>query len=510
MASPHGVLLVDPNGTICFANPGLTAMLGWCGDELLGRPVEVLVPERFRQHHHQDRQSFLRNPQARQIQPGGELHARGRNDTEVPVELNLVPVATDEGTYTMATLVDLRDKREHEARATSAGHLASLGALAAGVAHEVNNPTASVTANLEALRLRLDELALRLPSADLEIDHILEEAREAIAESLASAERVTAVVSQLKVLTGARYEHDPRTLCLNELVRWTCLVVQGEILERAQLELELEDGLPMLKGDAFGLNQVVTNLLENAWQATPANATDSHSVRVRTRLKGANVLLEVEDDGVGLTWQDAEKAFERFYSTKSMAAGAGLGLPHAREVVEAQGGTITLEPRREGGARAVVTLPVPTQARFTAMSPPPSSTQRTARVLVIDDDDNVRRAYRRVLRPHEVVSADGVGAWARFERGDHDFDMVLCDVTMPVLDGTTLFARVHERWPDLAERFVFNTGGAISSQARRLLEAHRQPVLYKPVSREELLAALAKQGLMGSRGASRSRHFSRA
>lgn len=492
MASSQGVLVVDADGAIQFANAALAEMLGWSQAELLGVSIEQLVPARYQNRHRMDRRVYLQRPEAREIQRGRDLYALHRSGAEVPVELRVVPVTTEEGTFTMATLIDLRARRERTARAQAADQVSSLGALAASVAHEVNNPNATITANLEALQGQLEQLHEAL--GDAVPAKLRADAHAAIRESLAAAARVTAVVSQLNVLTGGDATSAVTDINLNDVVQWACIVHQGEILERAQLVLDLADDLPRLDGNAAGLNQVLASLLSNAREAIPAGAPDLHRITIRTRQRGRQAVVEVEDTGIGMTNVARQKAFQRFFSTKSANEGAGLGLTLALEVVQAHGGTIALERRAKRGTRAVVALPMPVPDSSVSAPPSLRPSGEPARVLIIDDDPAVRRAYRRVLRPHRVESTDGPGAWARFEDGDHDFDMVLCDVTMPVIDGTELYTRVLNRWPELADRFVFNTGGAVAPHARKQLEASCRPVLYKPVSRRALLKALA--GLM--------------
>jgi len=473
-------------------------MLGWTEDELIGQPIELLIPERSQVAHQEQRASFEREPEAREMGGGRELFARNKSGDELPVEIGLSPFVSHGRSYTLATIVDLSARREMAERMLASQRLATLGTLAASVAHEVNNPNAFITANLESLRRLLSTMASKLESHEMalaECSTDLREAQATIDDSLEGVGRVNAIVAQLGVLTRAPTSDDPRSeLRLNDIVRWACLLVQGQVLERAQLVLELGDDLPVLMGYSGPLSQVVTNLLANALQSVPPGAPEQHRIVVTTGLREGWLSLEIEDTGVGMDEETHQNAFRRFFTTKPIGEGSGLGLPISREIVEAHGGRLLLRPRPEGsGTRAVVELPVrdgSAPPRETGRTPARATDQPRARILVVDDDPAIRRAYRRVLRPHLVEQADGLGAWQRFSEGDVDFDMVLCDVTMPGLDGPSLFERVRKRWPHLASRFVFSTGGAVSPHARSLLDEVSNPVLFKPASRTALLGAL--------------------
>ncbi|BDG03788.1 hybrid sensor histidine kinase/response regulator [Anaeromyxobacter oryzae] len=375
-----------------------------------------------------------------------------------------------------------------EAALARAERLAMLGQLAAGVAHEVNNPTAVVSANLAYLGH-----ALR--------DDPRPQLHGCIEDSQAAVVRIAAIVKQLLV-AGRSVRSPDAPLSVVALARaFDAAVAAATARGAAHVDFvrELPSGLCVL-AHADPLVQVLSNLVVNAVQAIPA------ARRGRVVLRGCaerdRVRIVVEDDGDGMSPETLRRLFEPFYSTKPVGAGTGLGLAVSRALVETMQGTLRFESEPGHGTRAILELAHADVAPL--VTPPPGTipvpAPRRSTILLVDDDGQVRHSLARLLGlRYDVTVADGVGA-ALDEAFGRTFDLVLCDVVMPDGGGERFWAEVSRSAPELARRVVFMTGGAATPAARAFLAAQPQPVLEKPIDLAAVdgavtrLARLARAG----------------
>lgn len=385
--------------------------------------------------------------------------------------------------------------------------LASLGQLAASVAHEINNPLSYIAANLETLQAQVkatrtllqafeddrksDDTRRLLEENPLPLSQ--EEAEALLQESLTGCGRIVSIVKQLGAFSRKSDEDEkPRQMCLSDMVSWACMLTQRRIEERGRLVERLEDKSQFV-GRPGRLAQVATNLLMNAAQALPRDA-EGNTVWVTTHSEGGASYLIVEDTGPGFTWSVRRRALNPFFTTKPRGEGTGLGLSITNDIVQAHGGSLSLENRPSGGARVVIRIPHDTPFDERQSLPPTvvadDADDAPLRMLLIDDDRALRRAYRRWLRPHEVVAEDAADALERLlvER-DHAFDLILCDFTMPDVDGLEIHRRLSARAPELLASFRFLTGGAVTEEARDALESSGVERLTKPASKAEIIAA---------------------
>jgi CheY-like chemotaxis protein/anti-sigma regulatory factor (Ser/Thr protein kinase) len=358
--------------------------------------------------------------------------------------------------------------------------MASVGTLAAGVAHEINNPLAYVISNLE---FAVAELAGVAPHADVA------EVTEALGEAREGAHRVRQIVRDLKTFSRADAERRG-PVDVNAVLNSTVQMALNEIKHRAQLVRELSD-VPPVEADESRLAQVFLNLLVNATQALPAGQTDRHRIWLRSRREGGRVIVEVQDTGPGLPEDVIHRVFDPFFTTKPVGEGTGLGLAICHGIVSSLGGEIHVENVPEGGALFRVTLPamsaVPEAVEAPASAPLPAPPLPSARVLVVDDEPLIGRTIGRHLEGLYVVEAltSARSALARVGEGER-FDVVLCDLMMPELSGMDLHAEMVRVAPEQADRMVFMTGGAFTRGAETFLSAPGRRRLDKPFSPEAL------------------------
>jgi signal transduction histidine kinase/ActR/RegA family two-component response regulator len=390
---------------------------------------------------------------------------------------------------------DATDEREREIGRLQSEKLASIGMLAAGVAHEINNPAAFVLANIEALtgHMRLIEDKLReLPDANAAraaLSNLLFEVSAVLQESKEGMARIQRIVKDLGSFSHAD-EDVNIPMSVNTAVESALTMLRNELKYRARVESELRSKR-LVMASAPRLGQVFLNLISNAVQALEEADVKRNLVRVRTFDDGNNVIVEVSDNGPGIAPDAAPRIFESFFTTKPRGMGTGLGLPISLGIVRSLGGEIIVDSRPGEGATFRVRIPA-TEAEAPARTPipdiTPSRTFSRRRVLVVDDEALLLKAYRRMLGDaHELITALGAHEALKVLEKDARFDVVLCDLQMPEMSGMELHAIVFERYPTLAERFIFVTGGAFSGDARRFLEESVPAVIQKPFNVDDVL-----------------------
>ncbi|MCA9674369.1 MAG: response regulator [Myxococcales bacterium] len=373
---------------------------------------------------------------------------------------------------------DITARKAHEAQLMVTDRMASLGSLAGGVAHEINNPLAVVMSNL-------DLIGRAGGITDPELQDAIHDATDA-------ATRVRQIIRDLMIFSGAGA---PRhgAVDVRAVVDATIRLAWNEIRHRARLIRHLDE-VPRVDGDEAQLGQVFLNLLVNAAHAIPeGHAADNH-ITVVTRRDGPLVAIDVIDSGVGMSDDVARRVFTPFFSTKQVGVGTGLGLAICHGIITALGGEIHMTTAPGRGSTFTVLLPPVATVPAPEVAPAPATPPRRARVLVVDDEPLIGKSIRRMLSAeHDVTVVDRAAeALARFDRGDR-WDVILCDLMMPHMTGMDLHAEVARRSTPDAERMVFLTGGAFTPRAREFLDTVSNARLDKPFDADALKALIASR-----------------
>lgn len=375
--------------------------------------------------------------------------------------------------------------------------LASLGTLAAGVAHEINNPLAYVVSNLgysieQIIRMRSQLVEAPLPD-DVREEFAENLARicEALEEAGEGTDRVARIVQGLK--SFSRSEGESRgPVNLEEVLNSAVNMAENEIRYRAQLERAFGE-TPLVFGNEARLVQVFVNLLVNAAQAIPEGSPHSHRIRVSTHVAdNGKVVAEVSDTGVGIPSEMVDRIFDPFFTTKPIGVGTGLGLSICHGLIHGLGGNISVvSEERRGTTFRVELLPAEPEVRRATVSDRPSASRGD--LLIIDDEPLVLRAFRRTLASqHNILTVnDAAKALHMIEQGQA-FDLIFCDLMMPGMTGMDFHALLRQADPELAERVVFLTGGAFTSSAREYLKSVPNRALEKPLHPRALRSFVSK------------------
>jgi PAS domain S-box-containing protein len=474
--SPNGVALAATDTTILKANRQLTALLGFDdAAELEGRKLFDFVVERDRERAEVERARLVKGGALPEV-PLRFCHGDAAFDGEVSGTMTR---GEGQGTSMVLVVRDVTERQKLQARLAQSDRMASVGMLAAGVAHEINNPLAYVLANLEGLAADLPVVEGRLPPGEVPAELAIR-AREA----LDGARRIREIVRDLKVFSRIG---DDRLgpVSLNEVIEGVLHMTHNEIKYRAALVTDF-GRLPPVRANEGRLAQVFLNLVLNAAQAIREGDVERNSIRVRTWAEPGFVFAEVSDTGSGISEAVRGRIFEPFFTTKPAGVGSGLGLAISRGIVEEAGGRISLESRPDEGARFVVRLPAAGDEPSAKPPAPGPSAQpapkgRRGRVLVVDDEAMIRSTLTRLLKlEHEVVAVASGHAAESLLAVDDGFDVVLCDLIMPEVSGMDLHDSLAVTHPELAARMVFMSGGAFTERARAFFESVPNMRLEKP------------------------------
>jgi signal transduction histidine kinase len=390
---------------------------------------------------------------------------------------------------------EIAERRQMAAQLMQADRLVSMGTLAAGVGHEINNPLSYVLTGVEALSELVARGAVE-PARASEARALLREVRQGL-------DRIRQAVRDLKLFSRGG-DDALHPLEVAGVLEATLHMAFNDIRHRAQLVRSYQPA-PLVLASEARLGQIFLNLVVNASQAIPDGAAEENQIQVSTRTDARGwAVVEIHDTGAGIAPEDLARIFDPFFTTKPLGEGTGLGLAICKNLVEAMGGEIAVESERGKGSAFRVSLPpAPAQA---AAAPPPatapaastaapaaSAAARRGRVLVVDDDPLVARSIRRVLeRDHDVVmetsSRDALG---RLQAGER-FELLLCDVMMPQLSGPEFHAALVRLAPEQARRVVFVTGGAFTSGSASYLEEVGARTVEKPFE-ADTLRALARE-----------------
>jgi signal transduction histidine kinase len=380
--------------------------------------------------------------------------------------------------------------------------MASVGTLAAGVAHEINNPLAALMANLEFATQDLAKLAQDVHRYGSGNDGAgtdegaaewmamrLREIEEPLRDARESADRVRHIVRDLKIFSRSD-EDKTGAVDVRRVMESSLRMAWNEIRHRARLVKEYGD-VPSVEGNEGRLGQVFLNLIVNAAQAMPEGRADRNEIRVVTKQDDrGRVVVEVRDTGSGMSDAVISRIFDPFFTTKPVGEGTGLGLAICHRIVTALGGELIVESEVGKGTVFRTVLPVAKGVVVEVPAAPSAVVSgRRGRILVVDDEPMLGRAVRRMLSSeHDVLAVTSAReAIERVSAGER-FDVILCDLMMPEVTGMDLYEEIVRLAPEQATRLVFMTGGAFTNRAREFLDQARNPRVEKPIDGGSLRA----------------------
>jgi PAS domain S-box-containing protein len=478
------VLMFDRDGLIIDWNRSAQRMFGWTKAEVLGKTPAAVLRQRG-----QDGIEVMRLALARDGRWQSEFTVQRKDDKELFCEVLVMPLHNAEGQDIGGAALhrDITERRQLEARLQIAGRMASIGTLAAGVAHEINNPLAFMAANLVVLTEMLEELDGAASPA------VLAEFRAILSETQQGANRIRDIVRDLKGASSVGAESQEAAIDVNAALELALRMADHHVRQRARVIKKLGEP-PFVSGQASKLGQVFLNLLINAAQAIPESMEARKEITVTTGTDfQSRAFIEISDTGAGIDPNVLPRIFDPFFTTKQVGGGTGLGLAICHGILTAMGGEITVKSVLGEGTTFRICLPAselpPGQVAQALTLPPPT---RPGRVLIIDDDPLVGQGIGRLLgREHQVRLTQSVLEALPLLREQPPYDLILCDLMMPEITGMDLHEQLRDR-PELLNRLVFMTGGAFTPRAAAFVEHSGATVLQKPLDLEQLSRVLMR------------------
>ncbi|WP_447602598.1 two-component system sensor histidine kinase NtrB [Nitrospira sp. Nam80] len=330
--------MVDEGGTILLINHQIESRFGYQRHELLGQPVEMLIPERYRIQHSDHRAGFFANPEPRQMGRGRDLYGMRKDGTEFPVEIGLNPIRTVDGLRVIASVVDITERKEIEEQLRRTERVAELGTLASGMAHEIGTPMNVILGRAEYLMNRTK-------------DEPIKKGLETIVNQV---ERITRVMNQL-LSFARRRTPERRAVDLKQTVEVNLEIFQERLARyRIDVEVAFEGTCPPIYADADQMSQVFINLLMNAVHAMP----DGGRVHIAARCVEPDMVeWTIADTGSGIPPDVVAKIFDPFFTTKEFGVGTGLGLTVVKGIMEEHGGSISVQSELGKGSTFRLLLP---------------------------------------------------------------------------------------------------------------------------------------------------------
>ncbi|MDY7228254.1 response regulator [Hyalangium rubrum] len=368
------------------------------------------------------------------------------------------------------------ERRKLQEQVMLSDRLASLGMLAASVAHELNNPLASVMMNLEFSLTNAEEQGN------------FQESMEALREAFSCTGLIRDIIRDIKIFSRPEGQHFGPT-DLHRVMDSALRMAHNQLFHRAQLVKDYGE-LPPVYGGEARLGQVFLNLLINAAQAIPEGRRDANEIRVVTRRVGEQVRVEIRDSGAGIPPQLRERIFEPFFTTKPVGVGTGLGLSICRRLITEMDGSMGVESEPGQGSTFWILLRV-AQGQEVVREMRPKSSAQGLGVLVLDDEAAVGMALHRLLSTrHQVTTFERAqDALAHITSGRR-FDAILCDLMMPEMSGAQFHHELERLAPEQARRVIFMTGGTFTEETRAFLRTARNPCMDKPLDIPRLLSLL--------------------
>jgi len=484
----HDGVLVTTRQGIVYGNQALITLLGYPSlhEFLTTSPKELIrrhVPRADRGRAVHLLSNVLRSLP---LHAQTELPLIGLDKSESVVLLYVDSIEFEGVPAVLVTMRDITESRSIQEKLSRAERMASIGTLAAGVAHEINNPLAYVTTNIAYCMERLRYMEELLEGKSIRLGNpaslraMLTPMAQALTEAHHGTGRVATIVRDLRALTRDDKELDS-SVDLPSSLSTAIHMSDSEVRYRSRLTTDI-DNAGAVWGNETRLVQIFLNLIVNAAQSFKSDNTEQNLIEISSWAEGDTSVTEITDNGRGIPDENIQRIFDPFFTTKPVGVGTGLGLSICHGLVESMSGSLTVRSEYGVGSTFRLELRTSSEKPQSIRRIPSVNPNIRARVLIVDDEPLILRSIARLLRDqHDVETAiNGREALEKLH-DEGPFDLIVCDLMMPEMTGMELHTAVAATDPETAARFVFLTGGAFTEQARAFLNRVDNPKLDKPI-----------------------------
>ena len=495
----------DESGVIRLFNGGAENIFGYRANEVIGQPLDILLPEEFRSVHKKHMTGFASEESGgRDMNRRADIVGLKKDGSRFPAKATISFVREKKGSIFSVYLRDISDLRRMEQESLKArdelahmGRIGMLGEISSSLAHELNQPLAAILTNAQVLRRLLDAV----PEGD-------DEQKEIVGDIASDAKRAGAVIERLRALMRPSTTSFECTEVNPILAEVQALLRSESLFRQETWKLNLAPDLPAVFGDRIQLQQVMLNLVSNASEAMLDIAPEKRALAITSRGVGPDTIeIAVKDNGVGLGAGKNLRVFEPYYTTKDR--GMGMGLAITKTILQAHGGKLWAENNRGPGTTFYFTLPVmkiESDEHMAGVTPnkwPVADARESARVFIVDDDDSFRVALARLVRAagYAVEEFSSADEFLQRELCDEN-SCLLMDLHMPGQSGLELQQVLNAR--DYSPPIIFITGAGDTASGVRAMKMGAVDFLSKPIDDQRLLELIFQA--LGVDRQSRSQH----
>jgi two-component system cell cycle sensor histidine kinase/response regulator CckA len=494
------VIATDLGETITLMNGVAEELTGWKREEAIGRKFDDVV------RLVDASGTRLESPVRTAFEKAVAVHLPAstdlllKNGTAVSIDDTAAPIVDAKGKVLGGVMVfrDVTERRKLERELIQSERLTALGTIAAGMAHEINNPLSAVILNAgygiellqSALALLADAKGKGNVSGGGQVLGALWGLQDTLEDVNKNAERVRAIIHNVRRIVRAERTYKT-TLHLIDVLDVAAKMSWNTIRHHARLVKDYGT-TPRVEANEGQLTQVFTNLIVNASQAIGDGDAERNEIHLTTRTDSAGrAVVEVRDTGPGIPPHVIPRIFDPFFTTKAIGVGMGLGLSICHGIIVTAGGEITVDSELGKGTTFRITLPPASGQQIRMPEGEVEARPRRAKILIIDDDIEVGMSMERALRDQQDVTltADGRQALAKIGAGV-TYDVIFCDLMMPNMSGMDVYEALSITHPGQAKRIAFMTGGALSERSQEFLERTGMTFLSKPFTIESVRAVI--------------------
>jgi two-component system NtrC family sensor kinase len=474
--APLAIMGTDNNSIITSWNKGAERIFGYKSEEIIGKPCQILIPEDMQIQRNELLSEALRKGILEEI----NTERITRSGRRLHVKITYTVIKDEKGkNIGLAHIIrNIEKEIELQRQLIQSEKLSTMGQLVSGVAHELNNPLTGIIGFSELLMLEADK------NIHKDLKRIQEEAG-----------RARRIVQNL--LSFARMHKPEKTkIDINGIIKNVLELKSYEMrVDNIKIKCDLDRNLPVTMGDPHLLQQVFLNIINNAHQAITSSSR-SGAMNIKTCKKETGIIIEFSDTGPGISKENLTKIFDPFFTTKEVGKGTGLGLSLSYGIIKDHGGTIHTVSEEGKGAIFAIALPI-IENNIVFPVTDVSKVHQSIKnfdILVIDDEDTVLQLFDETLTREGnrvELARDGQSALEKISNKGY-FDIIICDIKMPSMNGSELFQLLKEQKPELAENFIFMSGAINKLENMNFFDPEVNPFLEKPFSINEALKAISK------------------